>query len=1029
MLQAIHQEIAERESFSSMDNALHCLFNELGTPEQTYPRAASPSHAGFVVPAEEPEVEVFEAVHQEEEEADLEPHVRDGHAPDAELSETFHMAPEFTQEAGAKPDTTIVDVAAAARTAFNAERRKAGHARKALKCPTRISTVDTPPPPAKEVARKPAVPSFRAPVAKCQLKGGDQAASDTSAPLEYSESVINDIAATSCCQENGIECADACPSGTGLSTDTTRYGADTSATAVAQALERERKNASGESSGSGKDDNLITSSISVRENSSAHSTSMHNTVEATCTTLLFESHEDAVLAESCEPGSAPVTAQMPSESVGEPDYSLGCSHQVTDASTADMSGSGTDEQRVQSHPVDTSACPSGNGGDSAEWETCMFIQKNTQEDMCNMAKRCASSDQLSQHVEMSSSSTVRQEVLISENGSSLVLEDSYAGSLASDNSDTAAGVSDDEVVDGTSAAGVDSIPLVGESSHHISFSCRKGRFRHLDCNPADLCTHIALAKTHDAKMTVPSWSTFQAVAALSTDEVGYRAGVSSWEGVNVATGPYLGGACTATSGHSQKSEPGRSQIAPSRPNKGKFNDYEGSYIISDPQDVCQKAEHAYKARFPKRSNKKNRDACSPGLIKALHEKTTSSATAEDSSKIASPGPAKDVAMGPSQEPDEEPHQLGDTKHSAILTTHSVSKVIEQILLPPLQTALNEPGCINQSRRSEGLPVEHGRQAPFPAPGNSTKESGQQQGISPVCNPDRCSKQASHSALRTCSRERAQLHSPYAHPDGGNSMKHSLSMEDLTRNNIPVLPQVYTNLFPSFLATLALYWKPPANAVQVRNDHEKVMRGEQSILMLNDILDTALERCNAWCKQNQQHGEALPGWAVIPKGQDSRPGSKCSSRHAHSSVLRCPPDSARPPSGLCNTFTTSSLDSAAQQVAGTGGPGWHYRGENRIIDPFKVVAVPGWVPQLSNGRTQQKFFRIIAGEHPEVEDLVGGVLRDMGWLEDSDVEASGSDGCGNGCHLWNLCWTWTVRAKVPESKLFAWQRINHFQECR
>ena len=129
--------------------------------------------------------------------------------------------------------------------------------------------------------------------------------------------------------------------------------------------------------------------------------------------------------------------------------------------------------------------------------------------------------------------------------------------------------------------------------------------------------------------------------------------------------------------------------------------------------------------------------------------------------------------------------------------------------------------------------------------------------------------------------------------------------------------------------------------------------------------------------------------------------------------------------------SSPLTGGQSTVSGAivGGTGWHYRGQRRAYDAFSVVAVPGWLPQVSNGVARQRFFKIIAGDHPEVEELVGGVLRDMGWLEDSEQSSTVSEAGSNGCHLWNLCWAWTVRARVPESKLFAWQRINHFQECR
>ncbi|GAX74993.1 hypothetical protein CEUSTIGMA_g2439.t1 [Chlamydomonas eustigma] len=34
-----------------------------------------------------------------------------------------------------------------------------------------------------------------------------------------------------------------------------------------------------------------------------------------------------------------------------------------------------------------------------------------------------------------------------------------------------------------------------------------------------------------------------------------------------------------------------------------------------------------------------------------------------------------------------------------------------------------------------------------------------------------------------------------------------------------------------------------------------------------------------------------------------------------------------------------------------------------------------------------------------------------------------------CHMWNLLWTWSVKARVPFSDLLVWQRVNHFPEAK
>lgn len=109
-----------------------------------------------------------------------------------------------------------------------------------------------------------------------------------------------------------------------------------------------------------------------------------------------------------------------------------------------------------------------------------------------------------------------------------------------------------------------------------------------------------------------------------------------------------------------------------------------------------------------------------------------------------------------------------------------------------------------------------------------------------------------------------------------------------------------------------------------------------------------------------------------------------------------------------------------------------------------IVAPGWVAQLPRSSAQKRFYRVVASaEHPEVRELVVRVMTKLGWEEDLDgagtsVQEQASKRkapalpppvATKQCHMWNLLWTWTSRVRVPETQLFAWQRINHFQECR
>jgi hypothetical protein len=104
-----------------------------------------------------------------------------------------------------------------------------------------------------------------------------------------------------------------------------------------------------------------------------------------------------------------------------------------------------------------------------------------------------------------------------------------------------------------------------------------------------------------------------------------------------------------------------------------------------------------------------------------------------------------------------------------------------------------------------------------------------------------------------------------------------------------------------------------------------------------------------------------------------------------------------------------------------------------------------VPQLPTKLARQRFFRVVTNaEHPEVAELLRKTMTRLGWREDKEGPEvvnlhpdEESEHCrvmqthtsANMCHMWDLLWTWTSRIRVPEGDLFAWQRVNHFQECR
>ena len=237
-----------------------------------------------------------------------------------------------------------------------------------------------------------------------------------------------------------------------------------------------------------------------------------------------------------------------------------------------------------------------------------------------------------------------------------------------------------------------------------------------------------------------------------------------------------------------------------------------------------------------------------------------------------------------------------------------------------------------------------------------------------------------------------------------------SLSDLSRGLIPSLPQVYPGAFPCFHAISALYWKfkhsQTGSNQGVISGHLKL---EHDTMLIDDCLDRSIEHCEMWCAAHGQYGAPHHDFrrfsvdgshASCSTGQIVRGGTAT-------------PVPATPPG-----------KQQAQIVAHSN----HQRTVSRSATPDcaggkSFVTVPGWVPQVSTALVQQRWYCVVAGkDHPEVTELVGKSLKELGWKEDGGPAGAGEP------HMWNLCWTWSVRARVPDS-LLTWQRVNHFQECR
>lgn len=211
MLRGIEQEMAERTHFTHMNKALSSLFSELEVehddvlaPPGTDARCSIATEVDGQVcggSSSSPHQDVDDGVHTSR-----------GQAPSPEQSDMQDTATtlpvrECTPESPDRPpiagEAVLVDVATAARLAFHAERRKTGHARKALRCSSTISVeqVDSSPPP---VGKKPPVPSFRQPPATVpyQQRQQQQSGGTTSSVLPANEATFAQAGQEISCPES-----------------------------------------------------------------------------------------------------------------------------------------------------------------------------------------------------------------------------------------------------------------------------------------------------------------------------------------------------------------------------------------------------------------------------------------------------------------------------------------------------------------------------------------------------------------------------------------------------------------------------------------------------------------------------------------------------------------------------------------------------------------------------------------------------------------------------------------------------------
>lgn len=250
-----------------------------------------------------------------------------------------------------------------------------------------------------------------------------------------------------------------------------------------------------------------------------------------------------------------------------------------------------------------------------------------------------------------------------------------------------------------------------------------------------------------------------------------------------------------------------------------------------------------------------------------------------------------------------------------------------------------------------------------------------------------------------------------------------SLANLSGGLIPQLPHVYSAMFPEFNAVSSLFWKfQYSRTKQLSAMDQRPHKPEHDTMLIESCLDHKIYRCEAWCAAHGPHGLVQPISEnhSINSGHASQPSKQQTQAQKYVSPSKAELEKSRSheryggfgQAALC-TATGSDIHRGHCTDAGQ-------------------VAVPGWVPQIPTALTQQLWFCIVAGkDHPEVTEIVGKSLEALGWKQDECSKQTCQRGCSTNAaqpHMWNLCWTWSVRARVPEEVL-TWQLVNHFQGCR
>ena len=640
--------MAERQQFTHMDNALSSLFEQLEVEHDSVLAPPDAPVAGCSLDAAGNVDGQGGSCGLPHDDVSAGSTNREGHATSPENADMQNMAthPPVSECTPETPDRTpisgegVMDVATAARLAFHEERRKAGHARKALRCPStvHIDQSDASPPPAVRIAKKPPVPSFRlspAP-APCQQQKQQQSTDTASALLPaIKNAVAHGVQGTLCTD------ADAARKESHLSCDGTQstepqhrpvmVGADLSPMAEDSIeLHCSCEPQSGVEACSSAE-SICTQDVAATQ--VAGSTRHERETEKATTghqTMNLSSPYDFTVTSDTHSSPQIVQLALETQPGGDSTFTSG-SVPPGRHMDVDFLSSGAEHEVVQSCQNDSGRRRKSREGGGAQCATCTFAQHGA----CG-ATTCA--------LEREGSDSGSCEVLLSSEAaaskpaggnspsqhaaaSPLVLEDSYTGSEACDDSDGSTGGLNVE----NSPPGGAPFPI---QHVHVGTALQQGSVKFLKlCLLTGKCTHVALAKTDAAKMALHSWSAFQAVEALSVDGAGNANGVSSW---SIAPGASCLQLSCENSDPSQPHRDAESTQKPVRPpsppssssscSSGQRDQDHQSTSAADPgqKGQCRGTESAYRRGFLKRHGR--RTGCSvqhnAAQEKEAHEKTS-----------------------------------------------------------------------------------------------------------------------------------------------------------------------------------------------------------------------------------------------------------------------------------------------------------------------------------------------------------------------------------------------------------------------